>query len=190
MGKVRKPLPVKLFMGMLSPDPALFDACSQILIKEYGALDHASEASPWCNSEYYREEMGAGIFRKFIFFEQLIDPGNLPMIKTFTNKLEQTYSVLEGPTTKRRINLDPGYVTEAKVVLATTKDFAHRVYIGAGLFAEVTLYYSLRGRCFLPFAYTYPDYRSEACQKMFQTARGLLRTSLQKQTAGLRSDMP
>jgi hypothetical protein len=190
MGKIRKPLPVKLFIGMLSSEPSLFDACSQILVEEYGPLDHESEVWPWCNSDYYQDEMGAGILRKFVFFERLIDPGELPVVKTFANKLEHTYGVAAGHGVRRKINLDPGYVTEAKVVLATTKDFSHRIYIGAGLFAEVTLQYSLRGRCFMPLEYTYSDYRSEEYQKMFLAARGLLRAALQSRTSGVQADIP
>ena len=68
MGIIRNPLPVKLFCGMLSPDPSLFDICTEILCREYGPVDYQSEVLPWDNTEYYRDEMGDGIVRKFIFF--------------------------------------------------------------------------------------------------------------------------
>lgn len=178
MGKIRNPLPVKLFFGMLSPDPSLFETSTEILIREYGPLDFSSDVWQWDKTNYYQDEMGTAIFRKFIFFEHVIDPGLLPSIKTFTNGMERDFATMEGERIRRRINLDPGYVTEAKVVLATTKDFSHRLYIGSGLFAEVTLRYSLRDRMFLPLDYTYPDYKSEAYQKIFQKARRNLRTAL------------
>jgi hypothetical protein len=178
MGILRTPLRVKLFIGMLSPETSLFDDCAQVLVREYGPIDFESTVLPWENTNYYRDEMGDGIMRKFIFFKDAIDPGRLPMIKTFTNVLEQRFANAGQGIARRRINLDPGYVTEAKVVLATTKDFSHRIYIGEGLFAEVTLRYSLRERHFMPLDYTYSDYRSDAYQDLFLTARRLLRTEI------------
>lgn len=178
MALIRNPLPVKLFVGMLSPEPALFDACIEILSKEYGSIDYQSDVLPWDKTEYYQDEMGAGIVRKFIFFERLMDPGDLPKVKLFTDKLEKELSLRTETTTCRRINLDPGYVTEAKVVLATTKDFSHRLYIGSRIFAEVTLRYNLREKDFGPFDYTYPDYRTPAYRAVFLKARDLLRAGL------------
>jgi len=181
MGDSRHPLPVKLFFGMLTPEPSLFDTCIAILSKEYGPLDYWSEAWSWDKTEYYQTEMGKGIFRKFIFCERLINPAVFPSIKLFTNNLEKTFPLPGAGILRRRINIDPGYITEAKVVLATTKDFSHRVYIGSDIYAEVTLRYSLRERRFVAMDYTYPDYRSEAYLVMFNKARELLRKALRQQ---------
>ncbi len=165
---------------MLSSEPALFNACSEILQDEYGALEVESDLLPWGNTDYYREEMGTGILRKFLFFERPMHPGKLPLIKKFTNDLEKKYAVRKGQILRRRINLDPGYVTEAKVVLATTKDFTHRIYIGDDIYAEVTLRYSAKGRTFAPFDHTYPDYRTEAYLALFNKVRENLRAALHK----------
>lgn len=178
MGQIRPPLPVKMFVGMLSSEPDLFDVCSQILQKEYGPVDAASEFMPWVNSDYYRGEMGPNLFRKFLFFERATDPGRLSLIKKFTNALENNYAVNSVGGVRRRINLDPGYVTEAKVVLASTKDFSHRVYIGDGIYAEVTLRFSARDRSFIPHEATYPDFRSESYLALFNNARENLRAFL------------
>jgi hypothetical protein len=165
---------------MLSPDPSLFDVCTEILCREYGPVDYQSEVLPWDNTEYYRDEMGDGIVRKFIFFERLTHPNDVPRIKIFTSSVETEFAVQSGSTLRRRINLDPGYVTEAKVVLTTSKDFSHRVYIGEGIYAEVTLRYSNAERRFLPFDYTYPDYRTDAYTTLFKNARDSLRSALKK----------
>jgi hypothetical protein len=178
MAKTRDPLPVKLFIGMLSSDPALFNECTKIICEKYGPVDYQSEVLPWDKTDYYQDEMGEGIVRKFIFFERLMDPGDLPKVKLFTNEIEKDFALRTGTTTRRRINLDPGYVTEAKVVLATTKDFAHRVYIGSNIYAEVTLRYNTRDRHFTHCDYTYPDYRTDAYQTVFIKARDLLREAL------------
>ncbi len=178
MGNVHQPLPVKLFIGMLSPEPALFDACAHILKKAYGPLESESAVLPWDKTDYYRDEMGPSLLRKFLFFAQVIDPGELPLIKNYTNTLEKQYVVSDGVHALRRINLDPGYVTEAKVVLATTKDFAHRVYIGNGMYAEVTLRFDAKKRSFEPQEHTYPDYRTREYLELFNEVRKKLRTSL------------
>lgn len=180
MRTIRDPLPVKLFIGMLSPDPALFDRCEEILCADYGLVDYRSDSVPWKGSDFYEEEMGPGILRKFLFFERLIDPGMLGAIKVRTCALEKNLACVNGDRVRRRINLDPGYVTEAKVVLATTKDYSHRLYIGNGIYAEVTLSYGNKDRSFSPFTYTYLDYRAESCREMFNQGRGLLRRALQR----------
>ena len=180
MKEIRLPLPVKMFIGILSPDPAMFDACIDIVCREYGPVDYQSEIVPWSHSHFYQEEMGSGILRKFIFFEHLMDPVHLPAIKINTTMIEKNLAVPAGNGVRRRINLDPGYVTEAKVVLATTKDYSHRIYIGNGIYAEVTLRYGNKDRSFTPFEHTYLDYCSEPYRMMFNTARQLLRAALQR----------
>lgn len=175
MGIIRTPKPVKLFVGMLSSDPALFETCGRALSAEYGPVDYESAQWRWDFSEYYRQELGSGLLRKFLFFERLLDPALLASIKRFTNDLEKRHSAPSETGGRRRINLDPGYLTEAKVVLATTKDYAHRVYIGNGIYAEVTLRYQ-DGR-FTALDTTYPDYRTEDSMKLFEKARALLRAA-------------
>ncbi len=184
MGVMRPPLPVKLFIGMLSPEPALLDVFTHVLLSEFGPLEFESAVIPWDKTDYYRDEMGPGIMRKFLFFEPLLDPGRLPAVKRFVVGLEKEYSIITENRTRRRINLDPGYVTEAKVVLSTTKDFAHRLYIGDEIYAEVTLRYSIKERRFTPLEHTYPDYRSEEYLAMFQKARQNLRAALGKRIHG------
>jgi hypothetical protein len=180
MREIQLPISVKLFVGMLSPEPAMFKTCADLLCKEYGPVDYQSEIVPWTNSDFYREEMGPGILRKFIFFERLLDPGDLSLIKINTTRIEKSLALQAGNRTRRRINLDPGYVTEAKVVLATTKDYSHRLYIGNGIYAEVTLRYGNKDRSFTAFDHTYLDYCSETYITMFNEARELLRTALQR----------
>ncbi len=178
MGIIRTPLPVKLFVGMLSSAPALFDECASLLSAAYGRIDHTSDVFPWDTSEYYRDEMGDGIHRKFIFFDELIDPAQLSEIKIFTNEIESCFCDRKPSGTYRRINLDPGYVTEAKVVLASTKDFSHRIYIGSGVYAEVTLRYSIKERSFMTLDHTYFDFRTDPYRLLFNEARKRLRDGL------------
>jgi len=135
---------------------------------------------PWEVTSYYHEEMGSSIFRKFIFLQELMDPGKLAGVKLLTNAIEERYSLTSQSGSRRRINIDPGYVTEAKVVLATTKDFSHRVYIGSGIYAEVTLRYSSREETFTVLDHTYFDFRTIEYRELFNRARNMLRQNLNR----------
>jgi hypothetical protein len=180
MGIIRNPLPAKLFAGMISPEPTLFDACSNLLIESFGPLDYESGVMPWDTSDYYRDEMGKSLYRKFIFFRDLVDPGRLAAVKLFTNSLEGRYVLKDADRPRRRINIDPGYVTEAKVVLASTKDFSHRLYIGDNIYAEVTLRYGSKERSFTACDHTYFDFRTDAYRILFNKARDVLREGLNR----------
>lgn len=180
MGHIRTPLPAKLFIGMLSPEPDLFTQCAGIISSQYGPIDLETEIMTWSISDYYQEEMGNTIFRKFYFLTELIDQGTLSKVKNFTNQIEEQFSHPASSRKGRRINLDPGYVTEAKVVLASTKDFAHRIYIGENIYAEVTLRYSNKARSFAALEHTYFDFRMDAYISVFNQAREILRRDMAK----------
>jgi len=179
MGKLLPPIPVKLFLGMISPDPGLFTECTRLFAREFGPVDLVSSVLPWDHSDYYREEMGTGLLRMFIFFEPPTEPEQLVAVKHHAIGIEASFSE-PAAAGRRRINLDPGYLTEAKVVLATTKDFPHRIYIGRGVYAESTLHYHKDSRSFQPVGHTYPDFRTEYCLKLFNGARDALRSRLRR----------
>jgi hypothetical protein len=123
-------------------------------------------------SDYYAREMGAALRKKYLVFAPLMDRERLPEIKTSTNGWEREYA-REG---KRTVNLDPGYLAHDKLVLATTKDFFHRLYLREGIYAEVTLSYR-QGR-FRFFSWTYADYQDPGLHEMLLRARGGLLTRL------------
>lgn len=159
MAKIKEPLPVKLIASIFTAQRELFEVTRKKVVEEYGLIDYESELLPFDHTDYYAPEFGENLVRKFVAFERLIDPGRLAEVKRFTNALEMELAV-EG---KRRINIDPGYVSLSKLVLATTKNYSHRIYLGAGIYAEVTLRF--RKGSFEPWEWTYPDYASrEYCQ--------------------------
>jgi len=180
MGKPHAPRPVKIFLGMISREPGLFTECTKLFAQEFGPVDLASSVLPWDHSAYYQEEMGIGLLRMFIFFEPPADTELLVAVKHHAMGIEAFFSEPAAAAVRRRINLDPGYLTEAKVVLATTKDFPHRIYIGRNIYAESTLHYHKDKRSFQPVEHTYPDFRSEYCLKLFNGARDVLRSRLRR----------
>ena len=180
MAQLRRPIRTKLFIGLLSPEPSLFTECVSLLASEYGTIDLESDVVSWGITDYYQDEMGGPLYRKFVFFKELMEPDLLPSTKLFSIRIEERFSRSVEGHLKRRINIDPGYVTEAKVVLATTKDFSHRIYIGSGIYAEVTLRFNSREQSFASLEHTYYDYRTAEYITLFNKARTALRVDLKR----------
>jgi hypothetical protein len=159
-----------LLIGALFPEEDTYLKALGCLEECFGEAVMESPAIQWDFSEHYKQELGEPIYRRFIFFRKLIDQDQLSSAKLKTCEIENTLS-LDG---KRTINIDPGYLTVAKLVLASTKDYSHRIYLTGGIFAEVTLSYSKDKQHYVPFAYTYKDYCDERYLRLFSIARSLL----------------
>ena len=158
-----------LFIGSLFSDDRVFDEVFPILKDNFGDILFQSSTHPWEYSGHYNKELGTPIYRNFVFFERIIDPSTLADIKLFTNGLENIHS----QSGKRRINLDPGYLTLAKVVLASTKNYSHRIYIGKGIYAELALLH--KNQQFTAMPYTYNDYKDQIYVTMFLKVRNRLK---------------
>lgn len=131
----------------------------------FGKTDSKSRDIPFNFTDYYSPEMGEGLFRTFASFETLRPPSEFLEIKLRCVDIEKKFSV-EG---KRRINIDPGYLSESKLVLLTTKDFSHRIYVGKGIYAEVQIYF--RNKYWNDLPWTYPDYRTGEYKDIFLSIR-------------------
>ena len=149
---------VLLFMGILSVR-GFPDALRKRLEEEFGPVDIITEPFPFDYTDYYVQEMGEGIERFFVSFHSLVFPDDLALIKERTNSIEEEWMADGG----RSVNLDPGLLSYSSVILATTKNRAHRIAIGRSLYAELTLMY--QGGSFVSFPWTYADYRSKKVEK-------------------------
>lgn len=176
MGQIHKPAHVKLFCGILAPKEHVIKMVNEELSGLFGPIDAESEIIPFNFTTYYEDDMGGNLLRSFVSFANFVDPANLAQIKIQTNEIENKLS-LNAP--KRRVNIDPGYITAAKLVLATTKNFAHRIYIGQGIYAEITLNFRKDG--LKSFEWTYPDYRSGKYDAFFIKIRQHYMTTQQKE---------
>jgi hypothetical protein len=173
MGVIKKAIKVKLIVGMIAGESSLFKKAAQHLEKLYGPADFTSDIVPFDQTSYYEKEMGRNLKRQFISFSRLIVPDKLILIKRQTNELEFRL----GHNRKNRvINLDPGYLEYGKLVLATTKDHQHRLYLGKGIFGEVTLRYT--NGSFAPWEWTYPDYATPKYINIFNHIRKLYQQQL------------
>lgn len=153
---------------MISGRERVFTAVEEELVKLYGAVDLRSPIFDFNYTDYYEAEMGPGLKRKFLSFKDRIDPGKLAEIKLQTNELEARWLKKES-FASRPVNLDPGYITRSKLVLASTKNYSHRIYIGKGIYAEIALIF--RNKRFVPLETTYPDYRSKGYIEFFTNVR-------------------
>ena len=158
MWDVCPPKPVKLICGILACDAAALEAARVRLGAELGAMDPVSPVWPFDLTGYYAQQAGPEILRHFVAFADLVDPGRLAAVKHITNRLERELAQELGRPWPRPVNFDPGLIEPSKLVLASTKNFAHRVYIGDTMYAEVTMIY-VRGR-WESFPFTFPDFKS------------------------------
>lgn len=172
MLKIQIPLPVKFICAFIYSDETLYQKTKKILVKRFGKIDFESEKIDFNLTDYYYREMGKPLFRRFASFEKLLAPEQLIKVKLYSIKLEKKFA----DRLRRRINIDPGYLNLAKLVLTTTKDFAHRLYLGRGVYAEVTLSYQKEG--FVSSSTTFPDYRTDKYKEIFLKIRGLYRKQI------------
>ena len=152
MSHPQPPNRVKPVIGLLMKEKDFFPTVSAELAECFGPVDLISRWYPFDFTSYYEPEMGTPLFRRLLAFESLIEQDRLSEIKLTTNSLEQRYSEDD----KRRINIDPGYLAHERFVLASGKNFAHRIYIGKGIYADLTLIFQKGDFVTLPW--TYPDY--------------------------------
>jgi hypothetical protein len=152
MSNPQPPEAVKLIASLFSGDGCLLGDAMQALSEKYGKADFISAPAPFTYTDYYEKEFGGSLIRRFVAFERLIRPEALPDVKIWTNALEMRLAA-EG---RRRVNIDPGYLAKAHLILATGKGYTHRPYLREGIYADLTLIY--RDRLFHPLPWTYPDY--------------------------------
>lgn len=180
MWQLKDPKPVKLIIGILAADKNCLQAASDALTSEFGSADLISDIWPFTQTDYYKNETGDNILRQFLTIEKLIDPADLAEIKLKTNRLEQKLAVESGLDLPRPVNLDPGIIEPSKLILATTKNYSHRIYIGQKIFAEVTLIFDKGAWSALP--YTYPDYKQDCYHDFFSKVRQRLLEQLKSKS--------
>ena len=165
VSRPRRAQAAKLIIGLLLSDKAMLPAVADRLKAMYGDVDMLS---PWFGfdfTEYYRQEMGAPLHRRILVFQQLIRQTQLARIKLATNEVEQAFA--EGD--RRRVNIDPGYLLLERFVLATGKNYSHRIYIGERIYADLTLIY--RDGDYQTLPWTYPDYADPKMRAFLREVR-------------------
>ena len=165
MSLPQEPKPAKLVIGLLVKDRALFEPLAAELASLFGSPDMVSSWMSFDYTTYYESELGSPLYRRLLTFGILIDQLELAAIKLITNRLEQTYS----RDHRRRVNIDPGYLLYERFVLASGKNFSHRIYIGRCIYADLTLVY--RKGAFETLPWTYPDYADQPIRGFLERVR-------------------
>uniref|UniRef100_A0A7C4ATM3 DUF4416 family protein n=1 Tax=Desulfomonile tiedjei TaxID=2358 RepID=A0A7C4ATM3_9BACT len=150
----REPDPAQLIMSVLISREDILPRLQQTVEAEFGEIEDMVGPLGFDFTTYYETELGPNIKRWLWSFAKLVDMGALADIKRRTNEIEQE-SAADG---KRRCNIDPGLLSLWNFVLATGKVNAHRIYLGSGIFADLTLIF--RSSSYQPLPWTYPDYAS------------------------------
>ena len=174
MSLPQPPMPAKLIAGFFVKDKALATDIARDLQERLGPVDMVSA---WLNFDfttYYEKEMGGPLSRRLVVFKSLVEQTQLAEIKRMTNELEHKYQ-RQG---QRRVNIDPGYLLAERFVLATGKNFTHRIYIGQGIYADLTLIYQKGAFRTLPW--TYPDYADRRILDFLTLVRNKYRLDLKK----------
>lgn len=172
MGKAKTPQKKKLIIGFIYKDDEVLSKVEALLKRRFGPVDLRSQELPFSHTKYYKEEIGTELKRRFISFERLVKPEKYWKIKLLTNKLEHKFS----RNNKRAVNIDPGFISLDKLVLLTTKDYTHRLYLGDGIFGETTLFF--KEGSFRPHEHTYPDYKTREYIDFFSSTRDIYRAQL------------
>ena len=165
MSKPSQALPVKLVFSIFASATGLINETIRKLSALYGRPDFVSEQMPFDYTDYYHQEMGEALVRRFLSMEKLIRPDALPDVKIATNEIEEKSSV----NAHRQVNIDPGYLSQSHLILATGKGYSHRPYLRDGIYADLTLIYQGKKFCSLPW--TYPDYADEQQLAMLSAIR-------------------
>jgi hypothetical protein len=169
MGNINQPNLVKFFFGLIFNETFNIEEVYKILEQKFNnKIDIYSPAIDFTFTTYYNKEMGEKLKRQWISFEKSILPDALADMKIETNNIEDSYA----KDKNRIVNIDPGYITPANVILASTKDFSHRIYLSKGIYAEVTTIYRKEGFTKLPW--TYPDYLCPTATEFILKARQCL----------------
>ncbi|MBP7341145.1 MAG: DUF4416 family protein [Smithellaceae bacterium] len=165
MSKPAQAPPVKLIFSVFAPAAETINEAIGRLAALYGPPDFVSRQVPFDYTDYYSPEMGKTLARRFVSMERLIRPESLPDVKLATNAIEDE-EMRDG---RRQMNVDPGYLSAAHLILATGKGYTHRPYLRDGIYADLTLLYS--GGAFRALPWTYPDYADEKQLAMLAAIR-------------------
>lgn len=177
----KEPDKAKLVISLFMNSKDIFDSVLPELENHFGQIDMASSWFDFDFTDYYYPEMGSPLFRKVLAFKELVHQSDLAEIKEWTNLLEKRWANHEVTdqaafekkdvkmALKRSLNIDPGYLLLSRFILATGKDYAHRIYIGGGIYADLTLMYKKGG--FKSLEWTYPDYASEKMCNFLEQVR-------------------
>lgn len=180
MSTPREPRPGKLVLSVLAAADwwaAVWPDFRAGLVGRHGPVDYETPLLPFEHTAYYDKELQrpphGGLFRRILGFERPVPLDGLVAVKLATNADERSQARADG---SRRVNLDPGLLTLERLILASGKNFTHRVYLGQGIWADLTLIYN-RKSGWVALPWTFPDYATEDMKRRLTELRALYKTT-------------
>ena len=168
MADIKPFIPVKLICGIIASAQDIFARTRDYLKDEFGPSDYSSPLYEFAYTDYYERQMGSGLKRQFLSFHDLIKPDQLSRVKIRTNELEDVLRNESG-VQRRIVNIDPGYLTASALIMATAKDFAHRIPLQNGIYGHLELLFLKKE--IKTLNWTYPDYKIELYHSFFLDVR-------------------
>ncbi len=153
MAKTSLPNSVKLFVAVLWANPEVLNKAYKMLQDKWGSFDFEGEDHAFDITEYYENEMGKNLKRRFIAFEKLVSPEILVNAKITCNEIEEILEIKN----KRGINLDIGYLDHNKIILASAKGAGQKIYLSDGIYADFIARFG-KGN-YQPFEWCFPDFK-------------------------------
>ena len=172
MAEIQEAPPAKIVIGIMYTNDHLLALTLYTLVQQFGPIEINGPTIPFTFTTYYEEEMGKDIQKTYISFAKKIPQESLPSIKHFTNTLEQKYTIAG----KRKINIDPGYLAQHQLVLASAKEHPYRIYLSCGIYGQIILIYTKQG--WQTLEKTFKDYQQKEVQEFLTTVRENLNKSL------------
>ena len=183
MSQPKEPMPAKLVVSVFLKEKTRIKSVVEALMDNFGPVDLISAWMPFDWTTYYQREMGRPLYRRMMAFNRLIEQDALPDIKLNTNHIEKQHGV----DNKRCVNIDPGYLLLERFVLATGKNFSHRIYIGKRIYADLTLVYKKGGFRALPW--TFPDYADPGMHVFLEKVREKYAFDLKQKSSDKKNTM-
>ncbi len=169
--------PAKLICGIIAGSESFFQIVEERLTLLFGVVDAASPIFSFDLTDYYEKQMGVDLKRKFLSFKKLIRPEKLYRIKLMTNELEDVIRDAF-QADRRAVNIDPGYLVSSALIMATAKNFSHRIPLQHGIYAHLEFMFGKDE--IRTLSWTYPDYKNEDCQNFFLEVRRIYLAQLKK----------
>lgn len=173
MGDIFKDLNLKCFLGLLFNQSVCLNSVYESIEKTYGSIDSYSDIFPFTHTQYYEKEMGTHLQKQFLSIKTLVTPSEFSKIKKLSNDIEINFSI----NNSRNINIDPGFLSPHNVLLLSTKNFSHRIPVGNGIYAELTLLF--KNKQFQTVDWTYPDFKFKEYQSYLLKLRKQYLTEIQ-----------
>jgi hypothetical protein len=146
-------------MAVMYSSEELLDKSKTDLVKKYGPIKIESPVYDFSFTNYYEPEMGKNLKKKFLIFEKEVSKEEMADVKFFITEIEKKYS----NDTGRTVNIDPGYLSETELQLATFKEKSFKEKIHDKVWVHKVLEFD--GDTIKQFFHTFADYRDKKNQE-------------------------